>query len=65
MPVNHALLRFCIGAVDHKLLRGNVIVLKQPQLGNRFVNMTTDNINLVGSLVGRYVLGNRFQFSLC
>ncbi|KAF8558948.1 hypothetical protein OG21DRAFT_1519653 [Imleria badia] len=59
MPINRALLKYCVGAADHKLLHGNVMVLKHRQSSSdKYEDMTTEDIALVASIVGCTVVGD-------
>lgn len=54
MPINWALLRYCTSAEEYRMLYRNVVVLKNCQsLYNGYDGMTTEDIVLVGSVIGR------------
>ncbi|KAF8122780.1 hypothetical protein EV363DRAFT_1182050, partial [Boletus edulis] len=56
VPINHALLRFCEGAADHRLLRGNIMILKHcHSSAKKFEDMTSEDMGLVCSTGGTYV----------
>ncbi|KAF8130606.1 hypothetical protein EV363DRAFT_1399109 [Boletus edulis] len=62
VPINHALLRFCAGAADHRLLCGNVMILKHHHSSaKKFEDMTSEDMGLVCSTVGTAAVRGQFQ----
>ncbi|KAF8123680.1 hypothetical protein EV363DRAFT_1403732 [Boletus edulis] len=62
VPINHALLKFCAGAADHRLLRGNVMILKhRHSSAKKFEDMTSEDMGLICSMVGTAAVRGKFQ----
>ncbi|KAF8122150.1 hypothetical protein EV363DRAFT_1301345 [Boletus edulis] len=62
VPINHALLKFCAGAADHRLIRGNVMVLKHRQSSaKKFEDTISEDMGLVCSMIGTAAVHGKFQ----
>ena len=54
MPVNRSLQRYCAGAEEYRMLRGNVLVLKHRQSSSEaYEDMESEDVALVASVIGR------------